>query len=148
MLSQSFGKNDPKIKNQFLLERRLFENIWLIYSVCLLKFFLSKPEETEIPLNISDREQRNCFFINLLQHLPRDFTLFWSNHLSKFDCGIHCCKAIVLDGFQKSDRFVCQFAQELIHSEELGKYFFTVFSLLTSFLLQVTLNGVAVFVLK
>jgi hypothetical protein len=121
LLSHKYGKNDPNVKNQVLLERRLFENIWLVYSSCLLKFFLSKPEETEIPLNISDREQRNCFFIHLLQHLPRDFTLFWSSHLLKFDCGIQCSKAIVLDGFQKPDRFVCQFTREFIHSQELGK---------------------------
>ncbi|CAF1374371.1 unnamed protein product [Rotaria sp. Silwood1] len=117
---QHFGKNNSEIKNQPMLERRLFENIWLIYSSSLLKFFLSTNEEMEIPLNISDRDQRNCFFTSQLPQLERDFTLFWSNHLLKFDCGSQCCKAIVIDGFQKPDRFVCQFARELIHSEELG----------------------------
>ena len=75
----------------------------------------------EIPLNISDRAQRNYFFTSQLSQLERDFTSFWSNHSMKFDCGKQCCKAIVIDGFQKPDRFVCQFEQELIHSEELGK---------------------------
>ena len=105
-----------------MLERRLFENIWLIYSSSLLNFFLSTTEEIEIPLNISDRDQRNCFFTSQLPQLERDFTSFWSSHLLRFNCGNQCCKAIVIDGFQKPDRFVCQFTRELINSEELGKY--------------------------
>ncbi len=122
MLLQHFNKNDSEIKDQPMLERRLFENMWLIYSSSLLEFFLSTTEELQIPLNISDRAQRNHFFINQLPRLENDFTLFWSSHLVKFNCGNQCCKAIVIDGFQKPDRFVCQFAQELIHSEELGKF--------------------------
>jgi hypothetical protein len=122
LLLQIFDKNDSELKNQPMLERRLFENMWLIYSSSLLKFFLSTTEEIEIPLNISDREQRNCFFSSQLPQLERDFILFWSGHLLKFDCGDQCCKAIVIDGFQKPDRFVCQFGGELIHSEELGTY--------------------------
>ncbi|CAF1037840.1 unnamed protein product [Adineta ricciae] len=119
-LLQRFGKNDPEIRNQVLLGRRLFENVWLVYSTCMLKWILWKATETEIPLNISDREQRNSFFIDLLKCLQRDFSLFWSNHQHKYECGDQCCKAIVLDGFQKSDRFVCQFHREMIRSEELG----------------------------
>ena len=103
-----------------MLERRLFENIWLIYSSSLLEFFLSTAENIEIPMNMSDRSQRNYFFTNQLPRLERDFTLFWCNHLSQFDCGDLCCKAIVIDGFQKPDRFVCQFLHESVHSEELG----------------------------
>lgn len=137
------------MKNQSILERRLFENIWLIYSCSLLKFFLSTSEEIEIPLNISDRSQRNWFFTNQLSHLERDFTLFWSNHLLKFNCGDLCCKAIVIDGFQKPDRYVCQFTQDSVYSEELGSFCET-FELRSSMFhfFQETLNGVVVFVLK
>jgi hypothetical protein len=130
------------------LERRLFENIWLIYSSSLLEFFLSATEKMEIPLNISDRAQRNCFFTSQLSHLERDFTSFWSSHLLKFDCGDLCCKAIVIDGFQKPDRFVCQFAQDLIRSEELGNFLKKYLRPSFFYMFQVILNGVVVFVLK
>ncbi|CAF1174607.1 unnamed protein product [Rotaria sp. Silwood1] len=120
ILLQRFHKNDVEIKDQPMLERRLFENIWLIYSTSLLKFFLSATDEIGIPHHISSREERNNFFTDQLPQLERDFILYWSNHLSKFDCGSQCCKAIVIDGFQKPDRFVCNFMQELVHSEELG----------------------------
>jgi hypothetical protein len=102
----------------------------------------------EIPLNISDRAQRNCFFTSQLPRLERDFTLFWSSHLLKFDCGDLCCKAIVIDGFQKPDRFVCQFAQDLIHSEELGNLLKRYLRPSFFYMFQVILNGVVVFVLK
>jgi hypothetical protein len=108
------------MKDQPTLERRLFENLWLIYSTSLLKFFLSTSTEIEIPYHISNRDERNNFFSYQLPELERDFTLYWSNHFSKFSCGSQCCKAIVIDGFQKPDRFVCNFTQEPIHSEELG----------------------------
>jgi hypothetical protein len=103
-----------------MLERRLFENMWLIYSTSLLKFFLSTSTEIEIPYHISNRDERNHFFACQLPQLERDFILYWSNHMLKFSCDSQCCKAIVIDGFQKPDRFVCNFTQELIHSEELG----------------------------
>ncbi|CAM4835124.1 unnamed protein product [Rotaria magnacalcarata] len=121
LLLYRLNENDSKIKKQPMLERRLFENIWLIFSTSLLQFFfLSTIEELEIPLNISNRIQRNSFLNNHLPCLEREFTSFWSSHSFKFDCGTQCCKAIVIDGFQKPDRFVCQFTQGLIHSEELG----------------------------
>lgn len=108
------------MKDQPTLDRRLFENLWLIYSTSLLKFFLSTSTEIEIPYHISNRDERNNFFSYQLPQLERDFTLYWSNHFSKLNCGSQCCKAIVIDGFQKPDRFVCSFNKELIHSEELG----------------------------
>ncbi|CAF1680399.1 unnamed protein product, partial [Adineta ricciae] len=113
--------NALEIEDIPLLERRLFENIWLIYSTPLLKFFLSTDTEIEIPFHISNREERNHFFASHLPQLERDFVLYWSNHMVKFSCGSQCCKAIVIDGFQKPDRYICNFMQELIHSEELGK---------------------------
>ncbi|CAF3281110.1 unnamed protein product [Rotaria socialis] len=120
LLLQSLNESDPQIKNQPMLERRLFENIWLIYSSSLLEMFLSKVEEIEIPLNISNRDQRNSFLTSHLPSLEQNFTLFWSSHSLNFNCGHQCSRAIVIDGFQKPDRFVCQFSQKLIHSEELG----------------------------
>jgi hypothetical protein len=87
----------------------------------LLKFFLSTAEEIEIPYNISNRDERNHFFACQLPQLEREFTLFWSTHLSKFGFENQCCKAIAIDGIQKPDRFVYHLKQELIHSEELGK---------------------------
>ncbi|CAF4776731.1 unnamed protein product, partial [Rotaria magnacalcarata] len=105
LLLYRLNENDSKIKKQPMLERRLFENIWLIFSTSLLQFFfLSTIEELEIPLNISNRIQRNSFLNNHLPCLEREFTSFWSSHSFKFDCGTQCCKAIVIDGFQKPDR--------------------------------------------
>ncbi|CAF4094944.1 unnamed protein product [Adineta steineri] len=120
VLLQHVRENDPQIKDQPMLERRLFENIWLIYSTSLLKFFLSTSIEIEIPYHLSNRDERNHFFTYQLPQLERDFILYWSNHMLKFSCGSQCCKAMVIDGFQKPDRFVCNFTQELIHSKELG----------------------------
>ncbi|CAM4982329.1 unnamed protein product, partial [Rotaria socialis] len=119
-LLQHSDENDSQVKNRAMLERRLFENIWLIYSTSLLKLVLSTVQEIEIPLNISDRVQRNSFFISQLNCLEHDFTSFWSSHSSNFSCGSQCCKALVIDDFQKPDRFVCHYAQELTHSEKLG----------------------------
>jgi hypothetical protein len=120
-MSQRFDKNSPDVQNQVLKERRLFENIWLINGTVLLTFFLSEAKEIEISLNISDRDQRNAYFYNNLPRWEFDFTSFWSNHSITMNCGIQCSKALVLDGFQKSDRFVCQYTGDLVHSEELGK---------------------------
>ncbi|CAF4120079.1 unnamed protein product, partial [Rotaria magnacalcarata] len=105
--------------NQPMLERRLFENIWLIYSFALLKIFLSRIEEMEIPLNISNRAQRNSYFITQLLRMENDFTSFWSSHSLKSDCGNQCSKAIVLDGFQKPNRFAYQYVRDLIHSGDI-----------------------------
>ena len=103
-----------------MLECRIFENIWMIYSTSLLAFFLLDIEQLEIPLNISDRIQRNNFFTLQFSQLEPSFTSFWSNHSMKMNCGDQCSKALVIDGFQKPDRHVCQFVQSTIHSEELG----------------------------
>ncbi|CAF2264247.1 unnamed protein product [Rotaria magnacalcarata] len=115
----TWTKMHSQIKNQPMLERRLFENIWLIYSFALLKIFLSRIEEMEIPLNISNRAQRNSYFITQLVRMENDFTSFWSSHSLKSDCGNQCSKAIVLDGFQKPNRFAYQYVRDLIHSGDI-----------------------------
>ncbi|CAF1654087.1 unnamed protein product, partial [Adineta ricciae] len=118
--SQNARDNVLDLKDAPLLERHLFENIWLIYSTALSKFFLSTDTEIEIPYHLSNRDERNHFFASQITQLERDFIQYWSNHMLKFNCGNQCCKAIVIDGFQKPDRYICNFMQELIHSEELG----------------------------
>jgi hypothetical protein len=104
-----------------MVERRLFENIWMIYSSTLLSFFLSNVQEVEIPLNISDKKQINNYFNQNLPTWERDFTLFWSNHSIRKKCDDRCSSALVIDGFQKPDRHVCEFT-ETIQSDELGKF--------------------------
>ena len=49
-----------------LLERRLLEDIWMLYSSALLMFFLSTTKEIQIPLNISDKKQLNKYFNDML----------------------------------------------------------------------------------
>ncbi|UJR17414.1 hypothetical protein I4U23_004309 [Adineta vaga] len=120
VLLQHARDNDLKMKDPPVLERRLFENIWLIYSTSILKFFLSTSTEIDIPYHISNHDERNLFFASQLPQLERDFIVYWSSHMLKFECDSQCCKAIVIDGFQKPNRFICGFMQELIHSEELG----------------------------
>ena len=120
LLLHRFGRHSNEVKDQVLLERRLFENIWMIYASGLLTFFLSDAKELEIPLNISDRNQRNAFFTYNLPKWEINFTLYWSNHFVRMACGNQCSRALVIDGFQKPDRFVCQYKQYLIHSSELG----------------------------
>jgi len=114
-------KTSDQINNQPMLERRLFENIWMIYSSTLLTFFLSTTKEIEIPLNISDKIQINNYFNRKLPIWEHDFVKFWSNHSIRKRCSDHCSKALVIDGFQKPDRYVCEFT-DIIHSDELGKF--------------------------
>ncbi|CAF2237018.1 unnamed protein product [Rotaria magnacalcarata] len=118
LLSRS-NKQSNQVTNPPLLERRLFENIWMIYSSTLITIFLSKTQEIQIPLNISDRHQMNTYFNETLPIWEHQFILFWSNHSVRNSCGDNCSGAIVIDGFQKPDRFVCQFT-DVIHSNELG----------------------------
>lgn len=92
----------------------------MIYASGLLTFFLSNSTELEVPLNISDRNQRNAFFIHNLPKWESDFTMYWSNHFVRMGCDNQCSRALVIDGFQKPDRFVCQFKKNSIHSPELG----------------------------
>ena len=115
-----FGVNDDRARPHSFIERRLFENIWMIYAVALLTFLTSSTREIEIPMNISSRDQRNAFFATNLPKWECDFTQYWSNHSASRKCNDHCSKALVIDGFQKPDRFVYQFSGDVIQSPELG----------------------------
>jgi hypothetical protein len=92
----------------------------MIYAVALLTFLTSSTREIEIPMNISSHDQRNAFFATNLPKWECDFTQYWSNHSASRKCNDHCSKALVIDGFQKPDRFVCQFSGDVIQSPELG----------------------------
>jgi hypothetical protein len=134
LLSRS-NKQSNQVTNPPLLERRLFENIWMIYSSTLITIFLSKTQEIQIPLNISDRHQMNTYFNETLPIWEHQFILFWSNHSVRNSCGDNCSGAIVIDGFQKPDRFVCQFT-DVIHSNELGKNKLKLFENVNIFLIR------------
>ncbi|CAF4566289.1 unnamed protein product, partial [Didymodactylos carnosus] len=82
ILCHRYPNDASKTKGQILLERRLFENAWFIYSTSLFTFLTSKQHELEIPMNISNRNERNSYFDLNFEKWQAQFTLFYTNHIN------------------------------------------------------------------
>ncbi|CAF1353062.1 unnamed protein product, partial [Didymodactylos carnosus] len=71
--------DSAELKNQILLERRVFENTWLIYGTALFTFFSSTKSHLEIPLNISNREDDDFYGNEEVFQIDDDAEDSWSS---------------------------------------------------------------------
>ncbi|CAF1494440.1 unnamed protein product, partial [Didymodactylos carnosus] len=82
ILCRRYPKDASITKGQILLQRRLFENAWFTYSMSLFTFLTSEQHELEIPMNISNRNERNSYFDLNFEKWQAQFTLFYTNHIN------------------------------------------------------------------
>ncbi|CAF1510861.1 unnamed protein product [Didymodactylos carnosus] len=122
-LQKKHGHDGAEVQNQKLLNRKRFQEAWMIYMTALFEFFISteKPVKFEIPFNISDKDGRNDYFDRKFENWQQKFTIFWTAHKTWHNCGAECSICLVLDGFQKCDIIICKWINEITWSEELGE---------------------------
>ncbi|CAF1537992.1 unnamed protein product [Adineta ricciae] len=99
------------------VERRLFSQIWIMYELVNLAFFMGY-EEILLPLTM-DRTQNDSFFYNIFDSLYVLFVKFWLNHSEYKSCGSYCSKALVVDGNQKLRRRICFDKTKTITTDEM-----------------------------
>ncbi|CAF1276353.1 unnamed protein product [Didymodactylos carnosus] len=120
VLNKQLPNEQEIINNLRLLERRSFQNTWLVYRTVLFHFFMTNSSSIEIPLLVSDTQQRNNYFLSNIDRWNVLFTSLWSSHKDIKPCKENCSVALITDGCQKPDRPICGFREVYIKSEELG----------------------------
>ncbi len=87
-----------------LLERRLLEQIFFIYSMIQFEFFMGN-EHAFVPRYL--KRQLDEYLDLHFDHWYMEFVRFWSNHSSLKPCTTKCTNAIIIDGHMKLKRRLC-----------------------------------------